>query len=669
VRHYRRRTLGIGLAVGLLAVGLVAAPASYAATPASGTLTTTNTSITYDGVHFTTNNPSGQPANNTPTCNSALPCDNFALNVNLSGAPANYAATHAVNVSIAYPSKPGIEYDLYIFNAAGGLVASTASGSDPTSAVVPAVTGAYTVTVVPFAPDPTVLPTSPSYTGTIALQQFAPAAPVGTQPTPGFTNYPIPRTDPYSDTAGEPSIGADWKTGTIMYKTDMDPYSVVFNDAVSPATATWTDRPTVTTVSSFDPILFVDHNTNRTFVSDLLPESMSQYSFSDDDGQTYTPGAGFGIASGVDHQTIGGGPFAVGSAITQTPTTAYPDAVYYCSQDIADALCALSRDGGLTYTGNGPAIPIYNLTQCGGIHGHVKVAPDGTVYVPNKSCGSNQGMAVSTDNGLNWTVRTVPDSTPGSWDPSIGIGQNNVGRPSADSTHTSNTIYYGYDDGSGHPQIAVSHDRGLTWTRSVDVGVPFGIQNTAFPTVVAGDDNRAAYSFLGSPTAGAGGSSNATDFNGVWHLYVAFTYDGGATWKTVDATPTDPVQRGPICNQGTTCSGSPNTRNLLDFIDSTVDNQGRVLVGYADGCIDACVQSGTNTKNNGYDALATIARQSSGLPLFATPPGTGTGTGGTTPTATPEPGSGVLYGTGVIAVLATLSLWRRRRSRLARQPE
>ncbi len=172
---------------------------------------------------------------------------------------------------------------------------------------------------------------------------------------------------------------------------------------------------------------------------------------------------------------------------------------------------------------------------------------------------------------------------------------------------------------------------------------------------------RAAYAFLGSPTAGAGGSSNAADFNGVWRLYVAFTYDGGATWETIDATPNDPVQRGPICNQGTTCSGSPNTRNLLDFIDSTVDNQGRVLVGYADGCIDACVQSGTNTKNNGYDALATIARQSSGLPLFATPPGTGTG--GTTPTATPEPSSGVLYATGLAGLLAALQLWRRRARR------
>jgi len=419
-----------------------------------------------------------------------------------------------------------------------------------------------------------------------------------------------------------------------MYKTNQDPYRVIFDDTRNPATATWIDRPTTTTVSSFDPILFLDHLTNRTFVSDLLPNKTSQYSFSDDDGGTYMPGMGFGINSGVDHQTLGGGPFATGGAITQTPTTAYPDAVYYCSQDIATAECALSRDGGLTYTGNGAAVPIYNLTQCVGIHGHVKVAPDGTVYVPNKSCGANQGMAVSTDNGLNWTVRTVPDSILGEWDPSIGIGTNNVGRPGGSA---SNTIYFGYDGGnSGHALVAVSHDRGLNWSSSVDVGAAFGIQNTAFPAVVAGDDNRAAFAFLGSTTGGDGGTADPTKFNGIWHLYIAYTYDGGLTWVTTDATPNDPVQKGPICNQGTTCMGSMNTRNLLDFMDVTVDKLGRVLVGYADGCIDACDAGGdAGTSANSYSALATIARQTSGLRLFAQsdPAGSPTAAGTMTPVA------------------------------------
>ncbi|MGZ3459352.1 MAG: hypothetical protein ACXU86_12715, partial [Archangium sp.] len=86
----------------------------------------------------------------------------------------------------------------------------------------------------------------------------------------------------------------------------------------------------------------------------------------------------------------------------------------------------------------------------------------------------------------------------------------------------------------------------------------------------------------------------------------------GKTWVSSDATPNDPVQRGSICTGGTTCG---NDRNLLDFMDITVDSQGRVLVGYADGCVGACVQSGPNS----FSQYATIARQSGGTLLFRTP--------------------------------------------------
>ena len=90
---------------------------------------------------------------------------------------------------------------------------------------------------------------------------------------------------------------------------------------------------------------------------------------------------------------------------------------------------------------------------------------------------------------------------------------------------------------------------------------------------------------------------------------VATTYDGGLSWVTTNATPNDAVQKGSICTGGTTCG---NDRNLLDFIDLTIDKQGRVEVGYADGCTGACASGGAQN----FDALATIARQSSGKTLF-----------------------------------------------------
>jgi hypothetical protein len=271
----------------------------------------------------------------------------------------------------------------------------------------------------------------------------------------------------------------------------------------------------------------------------------------------------------------------------------FPDAVYYCSQ-LPTAFCSRSDDGGLTY---GPGVNIYT-TECGGLHGHVKVAPDGTVYVPNRSCRGNDGVVVSNDNGLTWTIRVVPGSQPEAFDPSLGIGSG--GR-----------IYLGYADGDRKPVIAVSDDQGKHWRSPLDVSGPFVINNVIFPEVTAGDNDRAAFAFLGTPTIG---TYSDPSFPGVIHLYVSHTYDGGLSWQTVDATPSAPVQRGPIWPSG----GLVTYRNLLDFNDAQIDKQGRVHIAYAYGCAGAeCAQAATSAKGNAYTALSAIARQTGGLGLFA----------------------------------------------------
>src|SRR6202165_1276748 len=179
---------------------------------------------------------------------------------------------------------------------------------------------------------------------------------------------------------------------------------------------------------------------------------------------------------------------------------------------------------------------------------------------------------------------------------------------------STNTIYLSWISGDGHPHIADSHDRGLTWEHNIDVGLPFGIERAVFPVVVAGDDNRAAFGFVGTgapvATSGTCDPYGATlNCANIWHLYIATTYDGGANWITVDGTPSDPVQTGTVCLQGTLCAGG---RNLLDFNDITVDSQGRVLVGYADGC-----QNCNNTfQGQSAASHGTIARQSGGRRLF-----------------------------------------------------
>jgi hypothetical protein len=354
-------------------------------------------------------------------------------------------------------------------------------------------------------------------------------------------------------------------------------------------------------------------------VSQLLGTT-SLSAFTDDDGETYTVSQGGGIASGVDHQTVGGGPYRLCTAAqllvtpapcaqlaARGPLTQYPHALYYASQDVGDAAMALSQDGGLTYE---LAHPMYTLVDCGGLHGHIKVSSSGIVHVPNKNCGGTQGLIVSMDDGLTFAVRHVTGSTPGTSDPSVGIGAK--GR-----------VYFGYVAQDGHPHITMSDDEGVSWHNDQDVGAPFKLQNTVFPEVVAGDNDRASFFFLGTPAAGAGtgADSGPVPFSGVWHAYIATTYDGGKSWFTVDATPNDPVQLGVVCTNGTTCPDG--TRNLLDFNDITVDKQGRTFAAYADGCTSsACISKGnapsashTRLDNDGA-AKATIIRQATGRGLF-----------------------------------------------------
>ncbi len=305
----------------------------------------------------------------------------------------------------------------------------------------------------------------------------------GAVTTPSFTNYSPPA--PLGRDVGEPSIGADWATGNAMFQAGDETLRVAGLAGGSP---TWTRvGATLTSIATLDPILFTDSGTDRTFASQLAG-ACSLMAFSDDDGASWTQNPfGCGIGAAADHQTVGGGPFAPGLS-----GVGYSRAVYYCAQAIVSAECALSIDGGLTFD---PAVPIYTVAQCNGLRGHIKVGPDGTAYVPNADCGGRAAVVVTANNGVTWSVRPVPGSTTqDESDPSLAIG-------------SGNTVYYGWQNGTSNaagsqPYVGVSHDHGQTWTNVQDVGAALGIKNVQFPAMVAGDDSRAAFAFLGSTTGG-----------------------------------------------------------------------------------------------------------------------------------------------------------------------
>jgi hypothetical protein len=645
------------LAMGLVgpAAGIVGGPA-LAATPASATINGT-APVQWDFA---------------PVGGAAGDVDTFTLTVQLpQPAAAFYApdvrtgSVHAAVLTLRMTwtgSDPGQALvmsatDPAAHSVGNDTLAAVNDGSDVNVLMIhDPLPGAYTITASNF--NGSSAAAMPSHV--VAHLQLVDLAGQPQPPQPpgarGFDNYHIPldlmpptleeQQVLHGRAFGEPSIGVDPRNDKVMYQAGLYTIRATFDDSTSPPTPTWTDASDVpiTSTASEDAILALDRATGRTIVSQLtLACSLS--AVSDDDGTTWTASPKpCETPPAVDHQTIGAGPFAA-----PLPNGAlYPDAVYYCSQNVATAECAVSLDGGLNY---GAGVPMWTSSTCFGLHGHIKVAPnDGTAYVPNKACGSPEcliatstagsgchpGFAVSTDNGASWTVHTLDESFMrlfNTGDPSIGIGK-------------AGTMYFGFADRDGHPKIATCTNQGTTCTSAKDVGLDFNVQSTQMTSVVAGDDNRAAFAFLGSTTPG---DDQAPEFVGTWHLYIAITTDGGHTWTTTDATPDHPVQRGCIEFNASCPSsrGSNDQRNLLDFNDITIDREGRVLAAYTDGCqperaradkhgtclADATRLSGLNPEIQG----PALARQNCGPGLYAAFDPALPACPGTTATASPTP--------------------------------
>jgi len=530
---------------------------------------------------------------------------------------------------VAGPEDTGISTELLLYQPPGGVPAGTYQVQvceTPNPGAVPQ--------VAPFDYNGTFTTDDTGPAGGVPLPKITtvPPAVQDNGPKVGFENFiapgsliPVKTTEAGQQpnsveymgrNAGEPSIGNNWLTDTTIFYSGLETLFIKFDDScpTSGLSSIWVNRaaPTQIAVDS-DPIGFTDSALGRSFANELtLLSPTSKMSLTDNDGQTWVPTQGSGLASGVDHQTVGGGIYH--APIPSLPTP-YNHAVYYCSQEGSPAsgppsFCSRSDDGGLTF---GPSISVTTppVNVCGGLHGHVKVSPkDGTVYLPFNTCDGVGSVVVSEDNGITWTVRHVGSNglsaSPSAsfQDPAVAIDAN--GR-----------VYYIIANNDTAASIYTSDDHGVTWQNRGDVAAVYGLKNIRYPAAVAGDTNRAAVAFLGTTTAG---DALQPDFKGIWHLYVASTFDGGATWSTTDATPNAPMQRGCIWAKG----GANICRNLLDFFDMTSDKDGRVLVGYVNGCeggncVQAPISSGQTLpmQGNAYTSAAEIARQSSGRRLFA----------------------------------------------------
>ncbi len=638
------------VACSALLASFFAASVVSAATPASGTITMT------DGLASPTLNYSSGPlpvANASPQinerddydCDELNPCDDYALTINL---PANFRATHpAWRIRIVTAAVPvAADIDFQVRNADGSLVGVVRDNppAQPTFLYQPkGGTEVLHLQIVPGTPVPD---------ATAAITLYEDPAFLGGAPVQVLSGGPNFRSYPYTTGgASEPTMGVNVGTNAAYYINGLTIVKGVWNAS---GDINYSSLGNGGALESLDPFLTVDQfrfddgkpetaanrfdgpANNRVWIAHLL--GGTSYIAYSDDGTTWTRSiTGPGQIHGVDNESIVLGPYPAVKPLTAAAGS-YEHAMYYCSHEAVNAFCSRSDDGGATF---GPSRPIFPADASCSNHGHVKVGHDGTVFVPmNNTCQGTEGVSISTDAGETWHYIAVPGTVNGRWDPSVAMA--NDGK----------TVWFGYaEQGDDRPMIVKGIiDKSnasaptINWQLpATDVGVPAGLKNIAFATVVAGDADRAAFAFHGTNQAGDSGTV-ATFSGATWFLYVATTFDGGKTWNLRNATPNDPTQRNDICDQGTNCATTGNHRNLLDFMDMDIDGEGRLVLIMADGCTGGCVTGAAN-----YSAQGTFVRQVDGKRMFAA----------FDPSETLEPGTPTLAGsrnaTGVTLTWSAVS--------------
>ena len=289
----------------LVAVG----PAAEAATPNSGTISPAQPQLQWTGpvkTAYTAGTLSSDPANpgtvdesSDASCTqTGAYCDDVNLTVSLP--TPDYWTTHHGGALIALSwASQSSEFDLFVYKL-DALGNRTLVGSSVTTPSVSAevrvenASGDYLVRVA-YSPV-----ANSGYTGVATFETGPLTPPNGTGVAPRYQTFaaPVGMGDGGSNHQSEPSIGANWKTGAVMFQSTLQTLRVNFDDCSSPPRATWTD---VTDLSegavTSDAILHSDSATGRCFVSQLVGKT-SLMAYTDDDGQTWTQSQGAGINSG-----------------------------------------------------------------------------------------------------------------------------------------------------------------------------------------------------------------------------------------------------------------------------------------------------------------------------------------------------------------------------------
>jgi hypothetical protein len=550
--------------------------------------------------------------------------------------------------------------------AALGLIAVVAATAVPATAQVTSSTAAYAGTLVTHQPA-----TRPANTA-VAYRGFRPTYQVSRV---GFR-------------AGEPTLGVD-RTGKAFFAAGAlhaNPVGTVstplgsLNTQVQKAQfiastdggRTWgLDQATLVADQGdghphfFDPYVYVDPDTGRVFQGTLTNAAGSYFDFRDERGaawtrtEMYVPGVN-------DHETVFAGPAPRGITTTDP---AFRKVVYYCVNQLVDAACARSTDGGRTFvptasiayvptTSGGPdgdqgdvrqtSLPGGVNGYCEGLTGHGQADSTGRIFLPWPCFGPWVG--VSSDAGDTWHAVRLAQGT--------GIGTSPRAGTTSMAVDAADNLYYVWWDQTWFvPYLSTSRDHGATWSTPRMVAPP-GVRETNLITIGAGAAGRVVMTFVGTTDADQSHADRR------WDHYTVISTDALSNDPTFLSSITspdgDPVHRG-AC-QGP-CAG------MLDFLDEPTvapDAHGTVWAPAVDTCTGDCAGP-RGTGAQATDSQGFVVRQLTGPwlsgPLLGSPERGVTGTPGTAkprpthrqPTHAQAPSSG-LAATGGQWVLPALLL-------------
>lgn len=385
--------------------------------------------------------------------------------------------------------------------------------------------------------------------------------------------------------------------------------------------ATW--EPTIGTLcqpTTSDPYLWVDPDTDRIFNVQMVVLVGTWICWSDDDGATWLGNPyDQGPLPVNDHIKLATGPYTdAGYGMAGTAgELAYENAVYFCYNKLAGVFCYTSFDGGITFPIGGLAVGL--ASTGGGLHGSIETAPDGTVYVPIRT--ADPLLISSKDNGLTWQETTV----------GADVGTPNPRKNAEVATDSESNAYQTWTGGDNRVYLSRSTDSGASWD-SVSVPVsPKAVISTTFPHIDAGDPGRIAIAYLGSDDSQLlgtpdidgnewGGNPHYAPRTTQYDMYVTYSVNAlneTPIFTTVKITE-DPVQVGAICISSGDCRSDDggSNRNLLDFNDLHIDQDGRVFIGFADGCTGDCATSPAPTADMSRTAFGTVAVLTMGPSLY-----------------------------------------------------